>query len=313
MSHYNYCSPKCNALFVNCEYDYAARNLVGLSSSRRKDFSAIWFAYVAQISKFMSLTKSQKLLLNYSVIGVHHVISNKPRSYLKTDASHSTAQEEMKSPAQHVQRRPADAFTTNEHVKLARSVADSCTTRDQLKQAVENFDGCALKHTAMHTVFSDGNPSAKVMLIGEAPGANEDMRGIPFCGESGQLLDKVLGSIGLNRAENLYISNAIFWRPPGNRKPTPNELEICLPFVEKHVALINPELLIVAGSVALSSLFKISDPISRCRGKLLQYRNQYLQRPVPAIVIFHPSYLLRQPSAKKQAWQDMLFIKKQLA
>jgi uracil-DNA glycosylase family 4 len=200
----------------------------------------------------------------------------------------------------------------NEHIKRARSIADTCTSRDQLRQAIENFDGCALKYTAMNTVFSDGNQNAEIMLIGEAPGANEDARGIPFCGESGQLLDKILGSIGLIRANNIYISNVIFWRPPGNRKPTPEELEICLPFVEKHIALIDPKLLILAGSVALSALFRISEAISKCRGKVLQYNNQYLQKTIPSIVIFHPSYLLRQPLQKKQAWQDMLFIKQHL-
>jgi len=130
----------------------------------------------------------------------------------------------------------------------ARAVADKCHTLAELKHAVENFEGLSIKKTAANTVFADGNPKADIMAIGEAPGANEDEEGIPFCGMSGKLLDQVLASIELSRAKNLYITNSIFWRPPGNRKPTAEENAVCLPFVEKHIAIIKPKLILLVGS-----------------------------------------------------------------
>jgi DNA polymerase len=236
--------------------------------------------------------KNIKLVEWYCNSGVTDIVSNSPRNYLKKDL------------------KPMPSSPKTPHNLSARDLADSCSTLSELKQAVQNFDGCPLKETAMNTVFSDGNEKAQVMLVGEAPGANEDAKGIPFCGESGQLLDNVLGTINLSRKDNLYITNVIFWRPPANRKPTDEELQACLPFVEKHIALIAPKLLILAGSVALYSLFGISTALSPYRQKLLNYKNQYLPEAIPTIVIYHPSYLLRQPLQKKLAWQDMLFIKK---
>ncbi len=191
----------------------------------------------------------------------------------------------------------------------ARILADQCTTLEELKKAVSEFDGCALKKDANKTVFADGNPNCRVMVIGEAPGAQEDIQGIPFCGPSGQLLDKMLAIIGLTRAENLYISNTVFWRPPGNRQPSPEETAICLPFVEKHIALINPKLLILSGGTATTTLLKKEQSISRLRGQLYEYTNSYLTRPLPTLLTYHPSYLMRQPSAKKLAWNDMLMAK----
>ena len=243
--------------------------------------------------------KNIKLLDWYYNSGVTDVISNSSRSYLKSDLreSYSGIQTDIQS--------------TIVHSKMsAREIADRCSTLSELKGAVKNFEGCALKKTARNTVFSDGNENAEVMLIGEAPGANEDAKGIPFCGDSGQLLDKVLASINLVRKNNIYITNVIFWRPPANRKPTDKELKICLPFVEKHIAVMSPKLLIIAGGVALYSLFGISSAISKYRQKILQYGNQYMNNKIPVIVIYHPSYLLRQPMQKKLAWQDMIFIKK---
>lgn len=195
-------------------------------------------------------------------------------------------------------------------IRQARALADASNTLEDLRQAVENFDGCALKKTATNTVFSDGNPQAPVMLIGEAPGANEDKEGIPFCGASGKLLDKILASIGLTRAKNLYITNNLFWRPPGNRRPTPEELAMCSPFVEKHIALINPALLILAGSTSATSVLNTTQGVTKLRGKFFDYTNGYLNgKTIPAIVTFHPSYLLRQPSQKRMVWHDMLEVK----
>ena len=191
--------------------------------------------------------------------------------------------------------------------EASRELADNCRNLDELEEAVRNFNGCAIKKTATKTVFSDGNRQARIMLIGEAPGAQEDIQGIPFCGASGILLDKMLLAIGLNRSK-VYISNTIFWRPPGNRQPSPEEIATCLPFVEKHIALINPSLLILSGGTATSALLRKDQSLSRLRGKLYDYSNIYLDSPIKTAIIYHPSYLLRQPLNKKQAWQDLLMI-----
>ena len=192
----------------------------------------------------------------------------------------------------------------------SRNLADSCSNLQELREAIMNFDGCLLRKTATNTVFSDGNPESKIMLIGEAPGANEDLEGIPFCGESGKLLDQILASINLSRKSNVYITNSVFWRPPGNRKPTEEEIKICLPFLEKHIALVNPDLIVSVGAVSLYALFSYEGSISKMRRQVMSYSNCYLLKPIQAITIFHPAYLLRQPSQKKTAWEDMLMIKK---
>lgn len=190
----------------------------------------------------------------------------------------------------------------------ARELANDCTTIQELEAAVRNFDGCAIKKTATKTVFADGNPQAKIMIIGEAPGAQEDIQGTPFCGASGKLLDKMLAAIGLDRT-TVYITNTIFWRPPGNRQPSTEEILTCLPFVEKHIALVLPQLLILSGGTATTALLKKDQSISRLRGKLYDYSNNDLTSTIKTALMYHPSYLLRQPLYKKQAWQDLLMIK----
>lgn len=190
----------------------------------------------------------------------------------------------------------------------ARAAADRATTLDALRQEVGNFEACPLKKMAKNTVFGDGNPASKIMFIGEAPGAEEDKMGIPFCGPSGQLLDEMLRFIGLIRAENFYITNSIFWRPPGNRAPTNEEIEICKPLVEKHIALINPEMLILVGGTAANALLGGPQTMSRIRTQKFTYINQYIEKSIHTRAIFHPSYLLRQPLQKKLAWFDLLAI-----
>lgn len=195
----------------------------------------------------------------------------------------------------------------------ARRLADAAGTLDELREAVMHFEGCSLRKTAMNTVFSDGNPNSRIMFIGEAPGAEEDKRGIPFCGASGQLLDKMLASIGLTRTgaegQSFYISNTLFWRPPGNRQPTPEEIEICRPFVEKHIALINPKLLVAVGGTATKALLKETRGITRIRGQVLSYDGAGIAAPIPTHILYHPSFLLRQPAAKRQTWGDLLQLK----
>lgn len=193
----------------------------------------------------------------------------------------------------------------------AKYLADSATNLDDLRNSVQKYDGLIIKKTAMKTVFSDGNPNAGIMLIGEAPGANEDKYGIPFCGQSGKLLDNILLSIGLDRTK-VYISNTVFWRPPGNRRPTPEEIKLCKPFVEKHIALINPKLIILVGGTAVESLLNIKSPITMLRKSYFEYGNKYLENHIKTSIIFHPSYLLRQPLQKKLMWFDILKIKKDL-
>lgn len=188
----------------------------------------------------------------------------------------------------------------------------ACLTREALQTALQAFEGCPLKHTALNTVFADGNPQAAVMLVGEAPGADEDRLGRPFVGMSGQLLDKMFQCIGLNRAENLYISNILPWRPPGNRQPTPNEVRSCLPFIERHISLINPQILVAVGGTACKALLKSTEGITRLRGKWIAYQNPYLDRPIKTLAIYHPAYLLRSPAQKRYLWQDLLMLQEAL-
>jgi DNA polymerase len=198
-------------------------------------------------------------------------------------------------------------------VAEARALADAATDLASLEAAVRGFDGCALKKTATNMVFAAGVAASRLMFIGEAPGADEDRSGVPFCGPSGQLLDRMLSFIGLNRAKNFYITNTLFWRPPGNRQPTKEELAICKPFVEKHISLINPKLLVLVGGTATASLLNDTRGITRLRGQVFAYKNDYMASEVPVHVLYHPSYLLRQPLAKKQAWADVLALKVALA
>jgi len=201
-------------------------------------------------------------------------------------------------------------------------LASEAKTLEELREAIQSFDGISLKKTATNLVFSDGSPEAKVMLIGEAPGADEDVLGKPFVGRSGQLLDKILASIGLARETDdldraVYISNIINWRPPGNRTPAPAEIAVSMPFIERHIALVKPEVLILCGGVSAKSLLGRSEGISRLRNTWHDYTPQTKELPdspegIQAIATYHPSYLLRSPNQKRAVWQDMLSLKAKL-
>lgn len=193
-----------------------------------------------------------------------------------------------------------------------QKLADSASTLEELAESVRSFKGLNICKTATNPVFADGVAGAELMIIGEAPGAQEDRQGIPFCGPSGQLLDKMLAAIGYSRSENCYISNVIFWRPPGNRNPSEEERAICLPFVQKHIALAKPKLILLSGGIAVSTILKESRSISRLRGSLHTFQNPVDAAETPVIVSYHPSYLLRQPLQKKLAWQDMIAVEAQL-
>jgi len=193
----------------------------------------------------------------------------------------------------------------DEALASARALAAGAGDLQALRAALGTYEGCGLKATATTLVFADGNPESRVMLIGEAPGAEEDRQGKPFVGVSGQLLDRMLACIGLDRT-NAYITNVLFWRPPGNRTPTPAEVAACLPFVERHIALVQPTHLLLLGGLSAKTLLGTSEGILRLRGRWGQIQPTGLDRPVPALATLHPAFLLRQPSAKRQAWRDLL-------
>ena len=201
---------------------------------------------------------------------------------------------------------PASARVAAHHVH-----AD---TIEGLREEVAAFEGCPLKHTAMNLVFAAGDPAAPVMLVGEAPGEEEDRQGMPFVGVSGKLLDQMLRGIGLDRSQ-VYISNMLFWRPPGNRSPTDAEIAACLPFVERHIALARPKILVPLGAIAAKNLLRSKEGITRLRGRWTDYTPHLGVDGVPPIrclPLYHPSYLLRQPGSKRQAWNDILLLKKAL-
>ena len=191
-------------------------------------------------------------------------------------------------------------------VDNARALAAAAHSVTELRAAVEGFDGCALKGTARNTVFSDGADDAPVLIIGEAPGKDEDEQGKPFVGRSGQLLDRMLAQIGLDRKQNVLISNTIYWRPPGNRDPTQGEIVACLPFVERLIELKAPRLLILTGKAAAHTVLRREDGVMKLRGRRLNYTRDGLASPINAMVMLHPAYLLRQPQQKRLAWADLL-------
>ena len=189
--------------------------------------------------------------------------------------------------------------------------ASAATSLADLRAALEAFDGCALKSTAKTTVFADGNQEGRLMVIGEAPGSDEDRQGLPFVGVSGKLLDRMLESIGFTR-ETAYITNVIPWRPPGNRTPTSEEVALCVPFLERHIALIKPEVVLMVGGLSAKTLLNRAEGITRLRGRWNEITLPGLDAPIPAIATFHPAYLLRSPQQKRLAWHDLLAVKAKL-
>ena len=190
------------------------------------------------------------------------------------------------------------------------AVGATATTLDALRTAIENYTGCALKKGAMHTVFADGNPAADIMLVGEAPGAEEDKLGKPFVGASGQLLDLAFAAIGYDRTR-LYISNIIPWRPPGNRNPTPQEVAQCLPFIRRHIELKRPKILVTVGGVAAKALLDTKEGIMRLRGHWQEYTLSD-GTVIPTLPIYHPAFLLRSPGQKRVMWKDLLLLKQKI-
>ncbi len=208
--------------------------------------------------------------------------------------------------------RPAAPLrTTAGALQSAREIAAGCPDLEALATAVAAFEGCTLKDTALNCCFADGSPGAELMLIGEAPGAEEDRLGRPFVGPSGQLLDRMLAAIGLDRSA-VYITNLIFWRPPGNRPPTSAEVAICQPFLERQIELLQPRLIVFLGGAAARALLGVQEGVTKLRGRRFTYAPA-TGAPIPAVITFHPAYLLRQPAHKRLAWRDLLAIRRALA
>ena len=281
------------------------------------------------MSQGMSLGEKQ-ILEWYLDIGVDECIADEPVNRLS-----QRPQKNMQEVVQHTtvknQNTPLNTVTTFKPVKKsespplgameavqdARKRALQCETVEDLRLVVEGFDGCPLKRTAQQTVFEDGNPKARIMILGEAPDTEEDRQGKPFVGQSGQLLDKMFQAIGFSRyAEDLqnalYLSNIIYWRPPGNRDATDSEIEICRPFVERHIELVNPDVLVVLGGMPVKTILRTHQGITRLRGKWATFKTPNLALEIPILPMLHPAFLLKSPDRKKYAWQDLLALKAKL-
>lgn len=258
----------------------------------------------------------RELLAFYLEAGVDCALAEEPLNRLAEPESVPPVREV--APAQVVTRPVvAPAVVRNEAapppdvaIASAREAARTAPTLDALRELMNNFEGCALKYTATRLVFADGNPQARIMFVGEAPGRDEDIEGLPFVGRSGKLLDRMIGAIGLDRT-SAYIANVIPWRPPGNRTPTPQETQICMPFIQRQIELVNPDLLVTLGNPSTQTLLSTREGIMRTRGRWFDYDTG--TRVIRALPTFHPAYLLRSPAYKRLAWQDLRTIARTLA
>jgi len=254
------------------------------------------------------------LLRWYLEAGVDETIGEEPLDRYAVSQTKVAVAPQPLRPTPAPPQQPAQQGTFQQPAQArvsASQLAAACKSLPELKDALEQFDGCLLKKSCQRTVFADGNPDAKVMFIGEAPGADEDRLGLPFVGASGKLLDKMLASIGLDRS-SAYISNVVPWRPPGNRKPELTEIELCLPFIQRHIELVDPAILVFLGGAPASALLARQEGISRLRGRWWDYHSHGLARPLAALATFHPAYLLRTPAHKREAWHDFLALSKRL-
>jgi DNA polymerase len=260
----------------------------------------------------------RQLLAFYLEAGVDCALAEEPVNRLAEPDVPPAALVRESAPAHTVREAPAAipavprseiAPAPEAAIASARDAARTAPTLEALRALLENFEGCALKHTATRLVFADGNPEARIMFVGEAPGREEDIEGLPFVGRSGKLLDRMIAAIGLDRSK-AYIANVIPWRPPGNRTPTPQETQICLPFIQRQIELVNPDVLVTLGNPSTQTLLSTRDGIMKTRGKWFDYDTG--TRTIRAMATFHPAYLLRSPSYKRMSWQDLRAIAKAL-
>ncbi|MGH6838044.1 MAG: uracil-DNA glycosylase [Methylocella sp.] len=208
-----------------------------------------------------------------------------------------------------VMREPGATLPPEAIAASAWDQATAAQSLDDLRERLSRFEGCGLKATATRLVFGDGNPSAEIMFIGEAPGADEDREGVPFVGRAGQLLDKMLASIGLDRGK-VYIANVVPWRPPGNRTPTPLETAACLPFTRRQIEFVDPKILVCLGAASAHTLLGAKEGVMRMRGRWFAY--PAANKEIRALAMLHPAFLLRQPAHKRLAWQDLRMLAKEL-
>ncbi|MDB5540659.1 MAG: polymerase [Devosia sp.] len=246
----------------------------------------------------------------YRAVGVDFAVGEEPVDRFAASAAPSRARPAPVAEA--AAARPVAAAPAPIAISLTAdptettALAAGARTLDELRAVMEAYDGCLLKKRATQLVFADGNPEAEIMLVGEGPGEQEDLQGKPFVGRAGQLLDRMLGSIGLDRSK-VYIANMVPWRPPGNRDPTPEEMALCTPFLLRQVELVAPKFLVTLGNVPTKSLFRTENGITRMRG---QWRDLTVgSHTMRALATLHPAYLLRTPASKALAWRDMLSLK----
>jgi uracil-DNA glycosylase family 4 len=257
----------------------------------------------------------QQLLAFYLEAGVDCALTDEPVNRLSDPDIIPVAREApppppaRTAPAAIPAARGEAAPAPEAAIMSAREAARTAPSLEVLRDMLEKFDGCALKFTATRLVFADGNPQARIMFVGEAPGREEDIEGLPFVGRSGKLLDRMIAAIGLDRS-SAYIANVIPWRPPGNRTPTPQETQICLPFIQRQIELVNPDVLVTLGNPSTQTLLSTREGIMKTRGKWFDYDTG--TRVIRALATFHPAYLLRSPSYKRMAWQDLRSIAKEL-
>lgn len=250
-------------------------------------------------------------------VGVTEALDETPRNRFVDSPAGDGDQRAALNASESVRRASPPEFETGSHAPQnvhgskppggsetsARALAEAATDLKTLQSAMADFDGCALRRTATQLVFADGVPGSRVMFVGEAPGGEEDRIGRPFVGRAGQLLDRMLGAVGLDR-QTVYIANVVPWRPPGNRTPTPQETQICLPFIERQIDLADPEYLVCLGGSAVRALLGVQGGILRTRGTWFSYPRQN-GREIRALAMLHPAFLLRQPVHKRCAWADM--------
>jgi DNA polymerase len=258
-----------------------------------------------------------QLLAFYLEAGVDCALMDEPVNRLSDDVVAPAPVPSGDAPKRQLTGMPAPAprpparleVSPDVAIAAAREAARNAPSLEALRGMLEVFEGCALKATATRLVFADGNPEARIMFVGEAPGRDEDIEGLPFVGRSGKLLDLMMRAIGLKRTD-VYIANVIPWRPPGNRTPTPQETQICLPFIQRQIELVNPDILVTLGNPSTQTLLQTRDGIMKSRGRWVDYDTG--TRKIKALATFHPAYLLRSPSYKRMSWMDLRSIAKAL-
>ncbi len=250
----------------------------------------------------------------YAEIGVDAVLNTDPIDRYSAVASKTGPSAQAQKSKAPDQPAPASSpFLVPETGPSAAELAAQCQNLSELREAIDSFEGCVLKQTAKNTVFADGNPEADVMFIGEAPGRDEDIQGLPFVGQAGKLLDQMINAIGRDR-ESVYISNILNWRPPGNRTPTPQEALTCLPFIRRHIQLVDPQVIVLLGGTSAKHLLATKTGIMRLRGRWANVKlDDDGNQTITALPTLHPAYLLRQPAHKRLAWQDFLNLKQRLS